>query len=326
MDKKFKIGLIGGSGFIGTTLAPDLWRDGHFVKIIDVQPSPQYPDAFAHGDVRDAATLAHACAGCDILINLAAAHRDDIKPLSLYHDVNVGGAQNVCQTARDHNIRTIIFTSSAAVYGHQDKIPDENSPFSPINEYGRTKAAAEDVYRAWQAESPSDRTLVIIRPTVVFGPGNRGNVHTLIDQIARGKFLMIGPGTNRKSMAYVSNLCGFITQTLKSAAGVHVYNYVDAPDLTMNELVLAVKSALGQKNPHIGLRLPKIIGLTAGAVFDTLSSITGRNFPISKVRVEKFCAESVFSAEKMRREGFKPAVTIPVALKQTIARDFATKD
>lgn len=109
--------------------------------------------------------------GSDVLINLAAVHRDDVRPLSLYDDVNVGGARSVCEAARKHNITKIIFTSSVAIYGFAAPDTDESGIVDYFNDYGRTKYLAECVYKEWQQEDPDNRSLIIVRPTVIFGEG-----------------------------------------------------------------------------------------------------------------------------------------------------------
>lgn len=320
MSSSQKIALIGGSGFIGSNLASDLWRNGHFVSIADIQPSRPYPDFFKHADVREPTSLIPALEGCEVIINLAAQHRDDVRPISLYHDVNVTGAENICAAAEAANIKKIIFTSSAAVYGHHHYEADENSPHDPIGPYGETKSKAEDVFKNWQAKDPGQRTLVIVRPTVVFGIGNRGNVHVLLHQIVRGHFIMIGDGENKKSMAYVENVSAFLCHCLNFGPGVHIFNYVDKPDLSTKELV-SIICAKTKKNPA-NFHLPKAVGLMAGAVFDVLAKLTGKNFPISRVRVEKFCATTVFSAEKLKSTAFTPPRTLKEGLEKTIASEF----
>src|SRR5690606_16739375 len=116
--------------------------------------------------------LTRALRGHDLVINLAAAHRDDIRPISIYHDVNVQGAQNVCDAAEACGIDRILFTSSVAIYGLQEGVPDEDAPADPFNPYGQTKWEAEKAYDAWFLKAPQHRQLLIVRPTVVFGPGN----------------------------------------------------------------------------------------------------------------------------------------------------------
>lgn len=322
-SSSYKIALLGGSGFIGTKLTGDLWQAGHYVTIGDIQPSKTYPDFWRNADVRDPESLKQVCHGQDAIINLAAVHRDDVRPLSLYAETNVCGAEMVCKAAEAESIHTIIFTSSVAVYGHQPGEPNEDAPHHPINEYGKTKSDAEKVYRAWQEKDPGNRSLVIVRPTVVFGPRNRGNVHILMDQIRKGRFLMIGDGENRKSMAYVDNISAFLVHCLNFGPGVHIFNYVDKPDFSMNDLISQIRTRLG-KGLGVGPRLPYMLGMIAGTIFDGLARIMGRTFPISKVRIEKFCASTVFSAERVAQTAFVPPKRLQDALKETIEAEFTS--
>jgi nucleoside-diphosphate-sugar epimerase len=314
-----EICVVGGSGFVGTRLCKRISSSQVF-EIFDKASSAAFPDRCLKGDVRNIEDLrTHVIDGA-VLINLAAEHRDDVRPLSLYDDVNVGGARNICQVATEKNVKTIIFTSSVAVYGFAPIGTDELGKIAPFNDYGRTKYEAEEVFKAWQAESPEERTLVIIRPTVIFGERNRGNVFNLLRQVASGKFVMIGKGENRKSMAYVENVAAFIEYSLSFKPGVHIFNYIDKPDFTMNRLVLTVKQILG-KPQKIGLRLPFAVGYAMGKGFDVFAALTGKRLAISSIRVKKFCADSVYNTA-IDRTGFVPPVTLDDALKQTIRYEF----
>src|SRR5699024_10285986 len=106
---------------------------------------------------------------------------------------------------------------------------DENGAINPFNEYGRTKYKAEQVYRQWQTENgqQNQRSLTLIRPTVIFGEKNRGNVYNLLRQMMTNRFLMIGNGKNVKSMAYVENVVAFLEHMLDSGPGIQLYNYID---------------------------------------------------------------------------------------------------
>ena len=141
--------------------------------------------------------------GADVIILLAAQHRDDVTPISLYYDTNVGGMEVTLRAMEKNGCRRIIFFSSVAVYGLNKKNPDENHPKDPFNHYGKSKWQAEQVLEKWYASHP-DWNIDIIRPTVIFGERNRGNVYNLLKQISSGKFLMVGKGENKKSMAYVA--------------------------------------------------------------------------------------------------------------------------
>lgn len=266
-----------------------------------------------------AETLLEPLKDASIIINLAAQHQDNVHPTSLYYDVNVDGAKNVCQVAEQLNIKQIIFTSSVAVYGFVAQETGEDGKFQPFNDYGKSKLAAEQVYDGWQAKD-SQRTLVTIRPTVVFGEGNRGNVYNLFRQIAAGRFLMIGSGNNQKSMAYVENVAAFLYFVTQLKAGRHIFNYVDKPDFTMNQLTEIICLALQKQKSD--LRIPYSLGLLAGYGFDLLAKIMGKNFPVSSIRVKKFCARTQFKSNTIAETGFEAPVTLAKGIENTVQFEF----
>jgi nucleoside-diphosphate-sugar epimerase len=315
------LNIIGGSGFIGTNLVRLLKSENNLdIKIIDKAPSESFPSLVTLCDVRSIDNLRLAISQNSLIVNLAAEHRDDVFPESLYKEVNVYGAKNICMIANEKNVKVIIFTSSVAVYGFAPIGTDESGIVAPFNEYGRTKYEAELIYKAWQVEAANERTLVIIRPTVVFGEQNRGNVYNLLRQISNRYFIMVGNGENRKSLAYVQNVAAFIKYCLNFKPGVYTYNYADKPDFSMNILVLKIKSILG--NPSkIGLRIPFAVGFLIGIFFDFLSFLTGKKFAISSIRVKKFCANSVYDTA-ISQTGFIPPFSIEKALSQTIHFEF----
>jgi nucleoside-diphosphate-sugar epimerase len=90
-----KILVIGGSGFIGTRLVDELLKTGHDLAIFDKNPSSAFNHSVTIGDVRELNALDKALHGIDVVYNLAAEHRDDVTPTSLYYDVNVRGAKNI---------------------------------------------------------------------------------------------------------------------------------------------------------------------------------------------------------------------------------------
>jgi GlcNAc-P-P-Und epimerase len=318
------IGVIGGSGFIGSASVGALQRAGHEVRIIDRAPSKLWPEAWIDADVRDRGALTRATAGCTTLYNLAAEHRDDVRPACLYHQTNVLGAENTCAAAEARNIARIVFTSTVAVYETSAVEVDEDAPLKPVNAYGRSKLQAEEVYRAWASRAPG-RSLTIVRPTVVFGPDNRGNVYTLLSQIARGRTVVVGDGRNRKSMAYVENVAELLVHALTFGAGVHLYNYADKPDFDMNALTSLAAATLGNARTW-SIRVPYLLGLGVGAVSDLAAHVTGRRFPISAIRVRKYRANTQFSNSRALTTGFVPRHDLRDALVATIQHEFGAPD
>ena len=316
------ITLIGGSGFVGTRLLGLLGEqpEKYTLRNIDKRQSHFFPHVTQLADVRDAEALREKIAGSDVVVLLAAEHRDDVSPVSLYYDVNVGGMKNVLEAMLATGVRRLVFTSSVAGYGLNKENPDETHPADPFNHYGKSKWQAEEVLQQWHAEHP-DFNIGILRPTVIFGERNRGNVFNLLRQISSGRFLMIGGGRNRKSMAYVGNIVSFIRFLIdEKTEGYNVYNYVDKPDFTMNELVFHVSEVLGKHIPTT--HVPYWLGMLGGKCFDLLAAITRKKLTISSVRVKKFCATTQFDARKAHASGFSAPYTLGQGLERTLRFEF----
>lgn len=350
-----QITIIGGSGFVGTRLTKRLLAAGHNVKIADKRRSVTYPELWVRCDIRNSGTetkeypesltdaasapgkaeeaakampmqsLIDVLKDSDVVINLAAEHRDDVTPKSLYDDVNVQGSENVCKACTELGIKKIIFTSSVAVYGFAPIGTDESGEINYFNDYGRTKYLAEGKYREW-LEKDSSNSVVIIRPTVIFGEQNRGNVYNLLRQIAGGKFPMVGKGTNRKSMNYVENVAAFIEYELShdNEGGEHLYNYCDEPAYDMNHLVLDVYKFLGKPKSKL-IHFPYWLAYCGGKCFDLLAFITRKKFAISSIRVKKFCQNTYFVGANIKKTDFVPPVKLEDGLKQTIEYEFVNK-
>ncbi len=315
------ISLIGGAGFIGTRLAHRLRRADKAFKIFDIADSTDFPEETTHVDIRSLDLLRSAIPQESLLVNLAAVHRDDVRPRSLYDEVNVEGSRNICRVATEKKCDTILFTSSVAVYGFAEPGTNETGEIGYFNDYGRTKWLAEQVYYEWQKEDPERRSLIILRPTVVFGEQNRGNVYNLLHQIASGKFVMVGSGTNVKSMAYVENVAAFMEFLItRPSSGIHVFNYVDKPDYDMNALISSVRKMLGQSDSE-GIHLPYALGYLGGLFYDILSLVSRKTYPISRIRIKKFCATTQFNAS-YPESGFRPPVSISEGLKRTVRYEF----
>lgn len=349
------ITIIGGSGFVGNRLTKRFLENGYSVKIADKRKSATYPELWVRCDVRNKGnetnefpasltdeamapgadeaaknampmhSLVEVLKGSDVVINLSAEHRDDVTPKSLYDDVNVQGNENILNVCSELGIHKVIFTSSVAVYGFAPIGTDETGTINYFNDYGRTKFLAEEKYREWLKKDLLNNA-VIIRPTVIFGEQNRGNVYNLLRQIASGKFPMVGKGTNRKSMNYVENVVAFIEYELThdNEGGEHLYNYCDEPAYDMNHLVLDCYKALGKPKTKL-IHFPFWLAYFGGLCFDLLGFILHKKFAINSIRVKKFTQNTYFVGNNIKKTDFVAPVSLEEGLRRTIDYEFVKK-
>lgn len=313
-----KITIIGGSGFLGTNLCRSLAFKGQDFEIIDLKISKQFPEKCKIGDVRDLNSLRETLTG-DIVVYLAAIHRDDVRDKTEYERTNVDGAKNVVAACIQKRVKKIVFTSSVAVYGFAKPGTDELGPVKPFNEYGRTKFHAEEILREWQSDG--DNSLIIVRPTVIFGEGNRGNVYNLMNQIASSIFVMIGDGKNKKSLAYVGNVASFLETCIATDRQYGLFNYVDKPDMTMNQFVSLIRNKVKAK-VGVGPRIPYWMGLSLGYIADVLAKVSGQRLPLSSIRVRKFVSSTEFRSAKSELDNFYAPYSLEAAIDRTLESEF----
>ncbi|GAA4514867.1 NAD-dependent epimerase/dehydratase family protein [Sphingobacterium thermophilum] len=316
-----RVAIIGGSGFVGTRLLERLrQQEGYSLKNIDKAPSELFKEITHIANVLDEEKITTLLKDTDLVVLLAAEHRDDVTPVSLYYDVNVQGMRNTLKAMEANGVKRLVFTSSVAIYGLDKDNPDESFPADPFNHYGKSKWEAEQVLQEWY-KTHEDWNINIVRPTVIFGERNRGNVYNLLHQIASGKFMMVGKGNNEKSMSYVGNVVAFIQFLIEQyREGYHVFNYVDKPDFTTKDLVALTSKILGKHIPSI--QIPYALGMLGGYCFDVLAFITRKKLPISSVRVKKFCAVTKYDSTKMRDSGFVPPYTLEEGLSRMLKAEF----
>jgi len=198
--------VTGGSGYFGSLLVRRLVAAGHHVRVLDVNDADDRPPEveLVRGDIRDAATVARAVAGCDVIFNNVAQvplARDE----HLLRTVNVDGAVLLLREAQRAGVGKVVHTSSSAVFG----VPASNpvlptTPPAPIESYGRAKLAAEQACLAAVADGLD---VTIVRPRTILGHGRLGIFGILFDWIADGAdVFVLGKGDNRYQFVHADDL------------------------------------------------------------------------------------------------------------------------
>lgn len=315
-----RILVTGSAGFVARALAPALRAKGYSLVGLDLQSGGEeyrhYERTFV-GDVRDPGIVAIAMAGCDAVFHLAAAHHDVGIEEPTYFDVNEAGTQVVCSVMNALDVKRLCFFSSCAVYGDAPAPRTEASVPMPVGPYGESKLAGERVVSQWQ-DAGVDRSTLVVRPTVIFGPDNYANMYALMQQIARGMYVTFGAATNRKSLVFIDNVV-MSTVALWERLGEHeavVANLVDKPDLDSRRIASALSEGLGR--PVRNLRFPLGLGLAACIPFEVLAAVQGKPARISRMRLRKlFLQETVFERHELDRQGITSLVSLQDALVST---------
>lgn len=308
--------ITGASGFIGSHFHAAIPHN-NIVNLDLVAPAFQTSSRYVCGDIRKREDVQKAIEQHQIstIVSLAAKHHDFGIGHDEYFDTNEDGTKVICDVAAENGIKRIVFYSSVAVYGIRDQISTEDMTPEPDGPYGASKLAGEKVLIKWASEDPS-RSVVIVRPTLVYGPNNKANMFNLIRQIDSGLYFHLGKAANIKSIAYVENLVKatlFLMERMKP--GVAIYNYADEPQLTAKMIGEAIAAALGKK---IWLTIPRSIGFVAGLPFDLVIKLTGKNLPISSARIKKLATQTHHSASKIFSEGFMPQYSTIDGLKKMV--------
>ena len=308
--------IFGGSGFIGTHLAQYLLREDHCNRVIlaDFQPPKSEPYVaelqfalrtgkaqFIHIDVRKSIPADRLPRRPDLVFNLAAVHREPGHEPREYFETNICGAENVCAWAAAADCSRMVFTSSISPYGPSEEMKDENSLPVPETPYGSSKLVAEKIHQAWQAAN-LERKLLILRPGVVFGPGENGNVTRLVRSLATGYFVYMGNRETRKAGGYVKELCRVARFGLeyleRSHKSVELLNFGFDPTPTLESFVDAIRSVVGiRRRP---LSLPRSALLAVSYPIDFATRALGIRQPITPVRIRKLYRSTWIKSARLR--------------------------
>lgn len=241
-----------------------------------------------------------------------------------FFEVNVGGTKNALDAAAKAGVRRAVIVSSNSPIGvnrSPDETFDETSPYRPYMGYGRSKMQMELLVK--QRHEAGDVASVIVRPPWFYGPLQPPRQTLFFEMIRDGKGPVVGSGNNRRSMAYIDNLCQglLLAATVDRAAG-ETYWIADERPYTMNEILDTVErlleSEFGFRCAHRRMRLPGFAAEVARAVDATLQSV---GLYHQKIHVLSEMNKTIAcSVEKAKRElGYRPAVALEEGMRRSIA-------
>ncbi|MBQ9210893.1 MAG: NAD(P)-dependent oxidoreductase [Clostridia bacterium] len=318
--------IFGGSGFIGTHLIHELKNiKGVDDKIYDLDIVMPGEEGVVPGivekndgveyirlDVRKPFDLEFTPTGSDIIFNLAAVHRTPGHEDHEYFETNIRGAENVVAFAEKYGIKKILFTSSIAPYGAAEELKAEDTLPTPNTPYGISKLVAEKIHIGW-CDKESDHELTIVRPGIVYGKGEHGNMTRLYKGIKGHYYFYAGRKDTIKACVYVKELVQFIKYRMidNSFPGYDIINCTFEPAYTIEEICEAMKASTDLQ----GRKIPMINGKLLMGVAKVVGPLGGKKVGIHPDRVKKLMVSTNISGVKLSNTDYKFHYTLEESFK-----------
>ena len=305
--------ITGATGVVGPSVVQALCEAGHAVRTfsLDRPLAGAFPPSVDErlGDVTDPSAVQSAMQGVDAVVHLAALLHIVNPPPELrekYERINVGGTATVVEAAIQADVKRVVLASTIAVYGPSNgRILNEDSVAQPDTFYAQTKLAAEKiVLNAKRMDGQPIGT--VLRFGAVYGARIKGNYQRLQRSLARGRFIPIGAGHNRRTLVYDKDVALAVVLAVQHpAAAGKIYNVTDGHFHTLNEIIAAICDALGRKPPRFSIPVGPARAV-AGLIEDAMQLI-GRRSPIGRATIDKYTEDIAVEGKRIQNElGFVP--------------------
>ena len=290
-----KILITGVHGFVGSNLVKALSEE-HIIYGLDIVSPLKEGVRFTFSwDFLDKPDEIPAV---DVIIHLAGKAHDtkNQSAADVYFKVNTDLTKKIYDYFLKSKAKKFIFFSSvkAAADRVEGEYVDENVVPSPKGPYGESKIAAEDYIRSKEDERmQAGKETYILRPCMIHGPGNKGNLNLLYGVVKKGIPWPLGAFENKRTFTSIDNLCFIIKGLLTENVESGIYNINDDEAVSTNELIDIICSAMGKK-AHIW-RIPR--GLMEG-----VAKMGGAlHLPLNPERLQKLTENYVSSNAKIKK-------------------------
>ena len=271
--------VTGITGFVGSNLQKNLLLKGFEVQNLSLR-NPNWKNEIVHQ--------------AQAIIHLAGKAHDTKYTSNTkdYFDVNTKLTQNLFDAFLESNCRDFIFFSSVkAVTDQTEDVVTEETVTNPKTAYGQSKLQAE--HYILSKALPQGRRVFIIRPSMIHGPGNKGNLNLLYQLVSRGIPWPLGAFHNQRSFCSIDNVCYVVNQILeREDIPSGVYNLADDEILSTNELIELIAVSTNRKARI--LSIPKKLINTITKIGDVL------HLPLNTERLDKLTENFVVSNLKVK--------------------------
>jgi len=289
----------GATGFVGSRFIKLLKCAGHKIRIISRKPHLDYETVIC--DLGQEKIPLSALKSIDTVFHLAGfSHdlRDGSKLGSLYRAINVNSTVELAELAVKSAVKRFVFVSSTKAGGPPiiGKCTNEEDQNEPEEIYGKTKREAEQ--KLLEIGHKAGMFVTIIRPSLVYGAGAKGNLEMMFSGVRKGWFPPLPESGNRRSMIHVDDLVRAILLVANDErANGEIYIATDGDPHSSREVYEAICQAVGKKAPCWGV--PKIL-------FDGVALVSSQ----LQYKIGKLLGDECYSSEKLQALGFKAEKTL----------------
>ena len=284
-----KILITGVHGFVGSNLVSYLAPGNEIYGLDIVAPDKEGVVKTLSWEDLDAGRVPEV----DAIIHLAGCAHDtkNQADAEVYFKVNTGLTQKIFDYFLKSSASKFVFFSTVKAAAERvEGVLTEDVVPAPVGPYGESKIKAEEYIQAHPAEGKS---VYILRPCMIHGPGNKGNLNLLYSVVRKGIPWPLGAFDNRRTFTSVENICFAVNGLLTKDVPSGIYNMGDDEALSTNELIELICSTLGKK-AHIW-RLPK--GLMTG-----VAKVGGvLHLPLDPERLRKLTENYISSNAKIKK-------------------------
>ncbi|MEW6673298.1 MAG: NAD-dependent epimerase/dehydratase family protein [Thermodesulfobacteriota bacterium] len=315
--------ITGATGFIGPYLIQRLTAMGHHCRCLvrpgsNTDPLKDLSVEFVSGDITEKDTLTGIAGGMDVLVHMATlGHMSNFTVSeSRFEAVNVQGTINIMEAALAAGVKTIVHCSTVAAMGIcTDNPATEKSDCFPHHPYGRSKLRAEnEVLRLFKVKG---LPAVIIRFSMVYGPGDHRDILKLTRLAKKGLFPKVGSRSKLTPLVHVEDAVSGILAAVANGKSGEIYLITNPQSEPFDKIREIIHTALGMKG--FMLYVPEWPALIAASVIEKLFTVLGKTPPVSRKNIESTLADRVFSIEKAQRElDFNPKIDPENGLRETV--------
>ncbi|MBX9721985.1 MAG: SDR family oxidoreductase, partial [Candidatus Obscuribacterales bacterium] len=252
------------------------------------------------------------CKGCTAIVHSAGmVHKTNIEKTE-YETLNVQATKLLYDAAAKCGVDKFVYLSSSSVYGNRStQMLEESAELHGDTSYAESKIAAEEYLKA----NKQIKSTTILRPSLVFGERDRGNMLPLIRQVISGKYFIVGEGSARKSLIYAKDLARAVEMILKNSTDeFEIYNMANPEPVSVKQLSESILSVAGKNSGLISL--PTLLVSSAAEIANI---VLGKKSPLSADRLAKLTRENTVSVAKFQSKfNFKPDYNLANALAKEI--------